>query len=372
MHFRVVLLGLLNGYEYMTGKLWPTNLQGRIQSGFSDDDLELVCDSGLRGVDELLQYKSSRWIYWPVELYSLGRCYRDWLNIPSWAPLPLYGDHGVCFSSQLSQHELEAKPKAHLTWFNERARGIVSRKEKKVIQIPHPWITYRRKYGLQKKEDACGTLIFFSHSNDGVEIVNYDWHAYFEELQKLPDKYHPMVVCMHRHDINKGYHKIVREYKIPIVSAGDTSSPYFIDRFYDVISSFKYATSNSGGSELFYCEELGVKYFITGNHPMYFNFGSDGLPRGVVQFENQLEEASWVKKRELFSRFPPVSSADKEEFVRGILGLDLDIEISRNQLKKYLFLEYFRHIPEIGFLIFVAMARCIVPVDIKNTLRKFF
>ncbi len=355
----------------MIKELWPKNLEERIKLGFSDDELELICDWGLGGHDKCLQYKPAKWIYWPVELYSFGRCYRDWLNLPSWIPLPLYGDHGVAWSAELAFHELSSKPKVHLTWYKSRARSLADRKEKYIIHITHPWITYRRKYGINKKADACGTLIFFSHSNDGVEITDYDWESYFGELKKLPDEYQPLVVCMHRHDISKEYHKAIRKYNIPIISAGETSSPYFVDRFYDVISHFKYATSNTGGSELFYCEEFGVKYFIAGKPPAFIDNGDYRLPEGEDELESQMENAAITKKRELFCRFPPVPSVQKDEFVRDVLGLDVNIEESKSQLKKYLIIEYFRHIPEVSGGVLTAILSGVIPSGVKGMLRKF-
>jgi hypothetical protein len=355
----------------MIKDFWPRDLRGKIKSGFSDDELELICDWGLRGYDKCLQYKSARWIYWPVELYSFGRCYRDWLNLPSWIPLPLYGDHGVNCRGELDSHELTSKPKVYLTWFKGRAENLAERKEKNVLRITHPWISYRRKYDLKKKNDACGTLIFLSHSNDGIEITNYDWGSYFDELKKLPDEYQPLLVCMHRHDVSKGYHKAIRKYNIPIVSAGETSSPYFIDRFYDVLSNFKYATSNTGGSELFYCEEFGVKYFIAGKNPAFLNNGDYRLPEGEDELESQMQDAAVAKKRELFCRFPPVPNVHKVEFVRDVLGLDVNIEESRYQLKKYLIIEYFRHIPEVSVGVLMLILSWVIPDGVKSMLRKF-
>lgn len=202
------------------------------------------------------------WLFWLTALYSFGRCYRLWLNWPAVLPVPVYGDHGVALSGEFERHEINNKAAYYLSWYNERVNSIKKYNQKQIIYITHPWVIYRRMAGYNfLRESAKGTIVFCPHSIDGVEIIDYDWDNYFHELKSLDVNYKPIVICMHRHDVVKGYHKNIRKYNIPIVSAGETSSPLFVDRFYDIVSNFRYATSPTGGSELFYCEEMGIRYF---------------------------------------------------------------------------------------------------------------
>jgi len=337
--------------------LWPNRLAEKLFSGFLNEELELVCGWGLGGYDRTLPYKSAHWMYWPAELYSFGRCYRDWLDIPSWTPLPIYGDHGVNFSGQLSPHEIEAKPKFFITWSKDRAESLINAGQKKILRVPHPWVTFRRKYGLKKLSSAKGTLVFYSHSNDGIEIVGYDWDRYFYDLKNLPKEYHPLVICMHRHDVEKGYHLRIRKFGLSIISAGETSSPYFVERFYDIISRFKFATSNGGGSELFYCEELGIKYFIFGKSPTYINFGSSDLPLGKMVPRDPVSIKCNRLKNDLFRKFPPIKSNEKDIFVSQVLGLDTDLNESKELLKKHLYREFLRNIRGAAHCLFKTVAR---------------
>jgi hypothetical protein len=311
-------------------------------------------------------------MYWPVELYSFGKCYRDWLNLPFWAPLPLYGDHGVNVrSGGLAKHEQEAKPETFLTWDKRRVASLRKEAKKKIIHIRHPWVTYRRKHGLKLKKEARGTLIFYSHSNAGIEILDHDWNKYFLELKALPDEFHPLVICMHRHDIQKGYHKTVKKYGLPIISAGETSSPYFVDRFYDMISRFTFATSNSGGSELFYCEEFGVRYFIMGEKPKYFNFTDEQIKKGVMQPENSHAKYLENTKRRLFTQCPPLQSEEKVRFVSETLGLDIDPQVSRNLMQQSLRSEYLRHPSEILINLFLTFCRLYLPLGFLKLVKQF-
>jgi hypothetical protein len=336
--------------------IWPAMLEAKVYEGFADTELENLISPGAGGHDGHLSYKSAAWLYWPTELYSFGRCYRLWTGWPWWLPIPLYGDHGVCLFGQLEPHELRSKPRVHLTWYKERAGANRMLDGKRVERVRHPWVVYRERAGYVQKADAMGTLVFHTHTIVGLELGEYDWTAYFSTLRELPEEYQPVVICLHRHDIAKGYHRAIREAGFPMVSAGDTSSPYFVDRFYSLLSRFKYATSNSGGSELFYSEEMGVRYFLAGKPPVLVNVTRDDRPKGQLTISDAIAQASLKKKDALFRAFPPVASEEKNAFVSDILGLDLLPAEGRRKLRKWLLIEAFRHTPEITALLLKTLA----------------
>jgi hypothetical protein len=323
--------------------LWPNNLENKIYSGFSNKQLKIICDWKLNGYDLNLPKKSSSWIYWTVELYSFGRCYREWLGLPYWMPLPLYGDHSISNESFFSPHEVNSKPKHYITFSKFRFKSLKKEKKKILLQLPCPWIMFRHKHKLKKKKNAIGTIIFFSHTCDGIEIKDYNFDKYFRELKAMPSKYHPLVICMHMNDINKGYHLKIRKYGIPIISAGETSSPYFVERFYSMISRFNFATSSRGGSELYYCEEFGIPYFIKGEEPGYINFGNKNKPLGI-------EKSVAINKQiKLFSNFPPRRSQYQRQFISDTIGISVNKEKAKKFFYRYLIKEYLRHISEVFF-----------------------
>jgi len=337
---------------------WPPDSLFSINSGFSDVELENLCSENQLFTDNSLTC-SPIWLYWTVEIYSFGKCYREWLGLPKWFPLPLYGDHGVTFSGTYSSHEAKSKPNIHLTWFSNRFESLQLRSSKKVIHIPHPWILYRHRHKIIRQESARGTLIFYSHSNENIEIKNYDWDKYFSDLKNLPQEYHPLSICLHKHDVNKKVHQKIRKYGIPIISAGETSSSLFVDRFYDIASRFKYATSNSGGSDLFICEELGVKYFIFGESPTYFNFGDIELPVGGMKPRDDIGKEASLKKYNLFTIGSSSSQMEKKIFVTNVMGLDVDEAKAKTELLAALRKELQRHSVEVFFNILKTLLNCV-------------
>ncbi len=348
--------------------IWPTNSQYSIENGFSDDELEnMISENQL--IKDNLTICSPKWMYWPVEIYSFGKCYREWLGLPNWFPLPLYGDHGVFLYEKLSKHEESAKPNVHLTWFSDRSKSIQKNSTKKIINIPHPWILYRRRHNISKRENAKGTLIFYSHSNEKIELLNYDWDKYFNDLKNLPNKYHPLYICMHKHDISKKVHRNLRKYGIPILSAGETSSSLFVDRFYDLVSRFNYATSNFGGSDLFLCEELGLEYFIFGEKPVYHNFGDLDFPLGEMKPLDNIGKEASLKKYNLFRIDSSSSKMERTIFVSNVMGLNVDEAKARVEMITALRKELLRHSTEVLFVLIKTFLSCLKK-NISNLNRK--
>lgn len=278
--------------DYDTG-IWPEGYHG-VYYGFDDDYLELMCSDSVKEFDKSLSIKNTIWLYWTTEVYSFGKCYRDWLNLPWWLPLPIYGDHAVSLYRHLTKHERESKPLHYFAWNKQKKTNSYSKK--KVIHIQHPWITYRLKYGITQKSNAKGTIVFLAHKTNNIDLIDYDYDGYFKQLKSLPDMFKPIVVCLHRHDVKQQMHKKMRQYDIPILTAGETTSQLFVDRFYSLVSSFEFATSTEYGSNLSYCYELGLKYFLFGEKPMYNNLGDKNAPLGKFETYSTDEHTIRTKK----------------------------------------------------------------------------
>ncbi|WP_298611625.1 hypothetical protein [uncultured Thermosynechococcus sp.] len=277
-------------------------------------------------------------------------------------PIPVYGDHGVALSGEFEEYEINNRADYHLSWYSKRVESLKRYNKKKIIHITHPWVIYRKMAGYNLRENAKGTIVFYPHSTPTDEIIDYDWDSYFLELKSLDTNYKPIVICMHRHDVVKGYHKNIRKYEVPIVSAGEPSSPLFVDRFYDIVSNFRYATSPTGGSELFYCEEMGIRYFIFGKEPIYHNFSHPQNPLGVLRPKDEVAVIANEIKRNLFSNLPPKDDFRKQQFVSDVLGLDLDHLATAKVLRKIFIFETIRLLP----IIFqIAITKLLIKVLIK-------
>lgn len=318
--------------------IWPFSFPRSHNEGFSNSEVEkLVKGSSATRTDFVSR------LFWTTEVYSFGKAYREWLDIPRWLPLPFYGDHGYSPYGYLQNHERNNSSNIHVTFNKYRYEAIKDKYDKRILYIPNPWINYRKQKGITPSPERKGTLVFYSHSITNVDIIDYDFEKYFSQLRSLPEKYHPLVFMFHINDIQKGHHQFIRERGFPVVTAGNQNDPLFIDRFYDIVRNFEFATSNSGGSELFYCTELGIKYFILGEKPVFYNSGHKENPSGKLNDRDKLQQKLNRKKRDLFHYKNEVDQREKDQFVKDSLGLSSDID--SNDFWKIIKKEYLRLAP---------------------------
>ena len=300
--------------------------------GMTDAELEFACKAKI--------IWSRVQVYWTSEMYSFGKCLRYWAKFPRVLPLNVFSDHYVGLFSQLFSFELESQVNVHFTWHPVKERRYKNLADKKVIRIIHPWVSYRRLRGITRSKIPKGTLVFFSHSTNYLKWEGHDTEVYFEKLRELPDKFQPVVLCLHMHDINTGVHKELRRHGFPIVTVGNTNSTNFVDCFYDLVKNYAYGTSPSYGSAVAYCVELGIPYFFLGETPRIINNGDKNLPHGEVpEYYDKYHEEYGNKAKELF-RVPVDTVTDGQRaFVESLLGLDS--QITRWQVSWILWRELF-------------------------------
>ncbi len=290
--------------------------------GFSDEKLEQLCQHTLwsRGL--------TPWAAWESENSSFGKAFRKWACYPSFLPLFFSSDHGVHWESRCWPNEIHSPYKIFFTWNQKKSKKIKANFGKNSYYVPHPWIFYRKKYYPKKSSPSCGTLVFFAHSNATATPIYKDIDKYISNLKKLPKKYHPITICLSFHDVEKGLHKKLRSYGIPIVTAGVTSAKIFVDRFYSLIQQFRYATSPNIGSHTFYIVESGVPFFLFGDHPEYEIKGSDAVPDGVQDLrdygdEEDIQRLNYL--RAIFSRQHDVVTEEQMMMVSEYLGLNSNV-----------------------------------------------
>lgn len=250
-----------------------------------------------------------------AEVYGLGKAIRQYTKWPKFLPIPVSNDHGVPIHSNLEKHEIANVGRTHLVWSDWR---VSQSKKKRTLRIPHPWVYYRRQKRLEPRADARGTLVFIEHSIRGMEYETYDWTHYFNQLSQLPKSFAPFVLCFHCADVARGLHDTLKPFGHTMVTLGNGRDPEFVDRFYDLLQGFQYATSTGYGSQAPLAEEVGVSYFLLGE------------PRTVVEgFENVF--GAWKSSDflrlgqvdEIFRKIPPGQDPRKGQWVERALGLDL-------------------------------------------------
>lgn len=316
---------------------WDFDVAQAAHRGFPEHTLQALCRWEQR------RQLRSPWLYHVSEMYSLGKCLRRQTGWPFWLPVPVYSDHGAVRTLIPEAHERDNTAALHLTWnrffFNRNQAEFGA----KLVHVTHPWVPYRRMMGYRRHADARGTLVFFAHSG-ADSFYAQDLAGYLAALRALPDRCRPLVFCVHPNDVARGLHEPLRAAGMPLVTAGSAGSDHFVDRFYGLAACFRYATSNTGGSELAYLVEMGVPYFLFGPPPSLQRRRADGALRAAAPAADDL--AFEALKRKLFEKWPPAIDDHQLNFVHDLLGRDSPT--SPNRLRWLLLRELGRHLPLLG------------------------
>lgn len=299
----------------------------RMFGGFTAKEISFLCDSdGARS--ERRQYSPFPWVYWGSEHYSFGRCYREVSGYPRWLPIAVNSDHGVGEAQSLLETEKTAGARVHLVWSAWRV-GYWNN-EKEFHRTLHPWVGFRRLRGLGPKPSAQGTLVFLPHSLPGVDpYIDDGWEELIDKSKRLPPDFQPVVFCIQMHDVNKGSHESLLASGLPVVTFGESTGPFFVERFYSGIFNFRYSASNSVGSHTFICQEAGVDFFLLGDPYERDAAVSAGvLGQSLETYSHEFEsQVRWRKDylHGVFSNFPPEKSMAKSMLMRDALGLDFTV-----------------------------------------------
>lgn len=261
-------------------------------------------------------------------------------RFPQWLPIPANLDHGVDIRTYLAGGQETQRSRYFLSWGAWRARAE-SQSTKKIHLTLHPMVALRTKLKITKLPDAKGTLIYVPHS-----LPDWDPKADFadsmDDYASLPNHFKPLVLCLQMRDIEKGLHKKLRHFGLPIVTAGDINSRWFADRFYSILQNFQYSSSTDTGSHSFLAEEMGVSFFLRGS-------------QSVRDQERQYELSLWPQLGEtmyrtrdcenLFSQFPPSRSIERDQMVDYCLGTAVSYSTHSKNLRRLFIREFFLNCP---------------------------
>ena len=246
--------------------------------GQTEEELLKLCD------DKYANKGNAKWLYWPSEVYSFGKYYREQAFYPSFLPLHVYSIHGVEVGATVYPHELNNDSEAMFVFSKEKQQAFMEKSKKPCyITIP-PLIWYRKHHKIKQDKNARGTIVFPCHSIPTEEAV-FDLQNFISEIKSLPRDMQPVCVCLHMHDINKGQHKVFLENGIPVYTAGNAFDKRYGKRFYDILKHFKYSCSNLVGSYAFYSIEMGIPFSLISEQPTYFNHSNSENPLGELKIE---------------------------------------------------------------------------------------
>ena len=223
---------------------------------------------------------SPPWVCWESENASFGRAFRVWCSFPSFLPMFVVSPHGAYSGSKIWPNEVDTRVKVFFGWPDRRVKRREADFGLPSYLVQHPWISFRRKNFPSISPASTGLLYFLPHSNPHMTVSEDSFGELREELIELSALYGGVTICLSFHDIRLGRHKELRSWGFPIVTAGDSNNTHFVDRFYELISRFRFTASSDLGSQVFYCIEAGFSHFLTKTNLKYVATGTGDLALG--------------------------------------------------------------------------------------------
>ena len=290
----------------------------------------------------------TRLSYWTAEVYGFGKYIREYGYYPKWLPLCIYTDHSPGNRDAPSPHELASSAPVQVYHSFPRVQRWRSVSKKYCYCLYSPYVFFRKKYRIEKSATAQGTIAFPAHTTDAIDDVS-NIQAYIDQLKKLPAEFQPVSVCLHVTDIAKGLHKIFIENRFAVYTAGHAFNDEFVEKFYSIIKNFKYATSNLGGSYLYYCVEMGLPFFLYGDGPQYINKSDPNIEKG--EYTSYKKQKTYQELVGLFSTASTAITPAQNSFVRQ--GLGMEHGLGRIQLAAVLYYALLRCIFRLSNLVYI-------------------
>ena len=270
--------------------------------------------------------------YWTAEIYGFGKWIRRYGFYPDFLPLCIYTDHGIVFEEQAAKHELESDAPVILFHSHIKVKNFRETNNKPCFILYSAFVFARKALKIEQKKDAKGSIFFWGHSTQ-VVVDQRDVEDYHQELTKIPEIFKPVTICLHIHDINHGIDKKLKKLGYQVVTAGNSSEENFAERFYRILSEYKYAISNTIGSYTFYAVEMGIPFGIYGTEPEYFNYGDPNIESGEYISYKELD--GYKKALVLFSGLPDKVTEAQKEFVDEYLGIKYGLSRSKMAVVLY-------------------------------------
>lgn len=314
-----------------------------IHEGYSDEQL-----GELSKLTSKLDAGLSPWATWESENSSFGKTLREWACFPRFLPICIASDHGVHWGATCWPNEISNHYRAFFTWNKKKNNLMRNRHGKRSYHVPHPWVHYRKKYYPTLPANRKGTLVFYAHSNATTSPKYSDLDGYINDLRALPEQCQPVVICLSFHDIEKGLHKELRKYGLPLITAGTTNSQDFVDRFYRMISQFRYSTSPNVGSHTFYLLEAGIPFFRFGPYPEYHIKGSKAVKDGkqnLSDYGDSDDIENFEKFKQLLSIRTDSVTEKQKIMVSNYLGIDAGI--TRLEASGIMWREFFLNLDKV-------------------------
>ena len=291
-----------------------------------------------------IKRKKRNYIKW----YGMKKALLSYVGLPQSFPLKAHLQHGAGMIYRNDQPDpgvLETKYKN--VFLCNRYQADLCKKylpDKNIYVVGSIFPLYRQQQGIVQDEDAEGSLFFPAHSTEAVRAYD-DIEKTLNILDNLPDYLKPIKVSIYYTDLLNGLNTVYEDQGYETFTNGHRGDTQFVDKFYQVMKSVKYAIGTTLGSQAYYAVEMDIPYIIIGDPAKLVNEGNEYYPEGAIQVKDYVRHG-YAKHYQARSLFVPEDvthgvaiTPEQRAFVRQSTGSD--DKISRTQLKKVILKSFF-------------------------------
>lgn len=259
--------------------------------------------------------------YWTACAYGYKRWISRYGYYPSFLPLCVYSDHGPGDSNKIPYpHELQSDAPVQFYHCKSAVERWKKQSNKECHVLPSPFVFARKQLNISPIPERIGSVYFVSHGTGNVVDQN-GCEIYHSDIQKLPDRYKPIKICLHINEVRLGYEDVYRKLGYKVVTAGDPVEQDFTERFYRILATAKYTFSGVVGSYAFYSVEMGIPFCLYGTGAKYINESDPNIELG--DYTSYLYSDYYKQAVKLFSKMPEEQvTPEQTAFARYYLGLD--------------------------------------------------
>lgn len=140
---------------------------------------------------------------------------------------------------------------------------------KRVLVVAHPIHYIIAHYQSEQQPEPLGSVFFFPHSlGQPIPLVPIDY--VLKKLNNLPQKYHPIDVCLHVADVDDALISKIHSFGLGVVSCGHRHDPLFLHRLYWLCRRRKYSINSNASTQLWLSALVGCEIVLWKDIPTVF------------------------------------------------------------------------------------------------------
>lgn len=261
--------------------------------------------------------------YWAACHYGARKWISRYGYYPSSWPLCVNTFHSGSYDPEAAPFAYELAEDAPVQFYSCKT-AVENWKKVSDVEchvLASPFVFARKQLNISQNPDAVGSVYFLSHGVDEFVDQN-ECDVYHNDIQKLPDKYKPVKICLHSNEIRLGYDEVYKKLGYEVVTAfGSPNDRDFIERLYRILATAKYVFSSLFGSYAVYAVEMGIPFCLYGTDPKFFVTTHTDSQHKYGEVDH-MQSNYHMQAKKLFSKLPEEITPEQMAFVRYQLGLD--------------------------------------------------